>query len=289
MNSPIISVTALKELLKDPSSQAVVIDCRFSLADTSLGEQQYQQGHIPGAHYFHLDRDLSGPKQPNGRGGRHPLPDPEPLTQKLRAAGVNALTPVVVYDDSRFGFAARAWWLLRYLGHEQVAVLDGGYQAWLQAGEAVDKRAPASKAGQFEPAPRRDWIVDIDEIRQDMATATPQLTLIDSREARRYQGFEEPIDPIAGHIPGALNRPWQEVSNEQGFAVSAEAQQARWQGLQGRSLAVYCGSGVTACANLLSLAIAGIPAKLYPGSWSDWCAYPDTPKYTADGEAGDLN
>ncbi len=279
MKSPIISVSALKDLLKKPKNQTVIIDCRFSLADTELGERQYQQGHIPGAYYFHLDRDLSGPRLQHG--GRHPLPDPDRLADKLSTAGVNALTPVVIYDDSRFGFAARAWWLLRYLGHDNVAVLDGGYQAWVDAGQAIDKRTPPAKTGRFVPHVREDWILSMDAIRNDRNSATPQLTLIDSREAKRYQGLEEPIDPIAGHIPGALNFPWQEATDEQGFAIPLSAHRTRWQTQQGQTLAVYCGSGVTACANLLSLTLAGIPAKLYPGSWSDWCSYPDTPKQTA--------
>lgn len=279
--APIISVSQLKDLLNKPYT--VVLDCRFSLADTTLGERQYQEGHIPGAYYFHLDRDLSGAKGPHG--GRHPLPDPEALTQKLRQAGVNDKTPVVIYDDSRFGFAARAWWLLRYLGHEECYILDGGFKAWCAAGMTVDRRIPAEKSGRFTPQVNSDWLLSCDDIRAALDSGA--YTLVDSREAKRYQGLEEPIDPIAGHIPGALNFPWQEVTNDRGYLKSHSNHSERWLSVKDQPLAVYCGSGVTACVNLLSLYIAGIPAKLYAGSWSDWCSYEDTPKVTAPAASED--
>lgn len=275
MTNPIITVTELNNRLKKHKSYTVVIDCRFSLADTDLGENQYHKGHIPGAYYFHLDRDLSGKKQVHG--GRHPLPDPKQLSVKLGNAGVNTQTPVVVYDDSRFGFAARAWWILNYLGHSNVSVLDGGYKAWRDAGLPIDRRTPPTKAGKFKPRVNSDWTLDVTDIQESLKSNKPNYTLIDSREAKRYQGLEEPIDPIAGHIPGALNFPWQDVSNEQGFFNTADVQKARWQPVKDHPLVIYCGSGVTACVNLLSLAAADIPARLYPGSWSDWCSYPDTP------------
>jgi len=271
--APVISVSQLNELLK---KQAVVLDCRFSLADTGLGEKQYREGHIPGAYYFHLDRDLSGQTGPHG--GRHPLPDIEALAIKLRDAGVNDITPVVVYDDSRFGFAARSWWLLRYMGHDQTYILDGGFQAWCEAGMNIDRRIPAAKSGRFSPKVNSDWLLNVDDVREAVDSGT--YTLVDSREAKRYQGLEEPIDPVAGHIPGALNFPWQEVTDDRGYIKPHNNHRKRWQAVKEKPLAVYCGSGVTACANLLSLFIAGIPAKLYPGSWSDWCSYEDTPKVT---------
>mgnify|MGYP000073648859 CR=1 FL=1 len=276
-HNPIVSCAELAELIEKKS--VVILDCRFSLSDTELGTQQYRQGHIPGAHYLHLDRDLSGPKGIHG--GRHPLPNPAQLAAKLGELGIDGNTRVVAYDDSRFSYAARTWWLLRYLGHESVAVLDGGFQAWRDAGLAEEQFTAKPPRTEFTPRVKDDWIIDSADIRKSIAAATPTCRLIDSRDPKRYQCLEEPIDPVAGHIPGALNFLYLEASDERGFFKSAEAQKARWQTLTGQPLAAYCGSGVTACVNLLSLAVAGIPAKLYPGSWSDWCSYDDTPKHPA--------
>ncbi|MCR8921422.1 sulfurtransferase [Dasania sp. GY-MA-18] len=256
------------ELAAKPREQLLIIDCRFSLADVQAGRRSYQQSHISGAHYLHLDEDLSGPK---GRhGGRHPLPDSGRLQQRLQALGMTNKTLVVAYDDQRMAFAARLWWLLRYLGHEQVKVLDGGFKAWQGQGLPCDAAIPSSIAGDFIAAPRPELLVNREAVIQRGANCA----LIDSREAPRYRGEEEPIDPIAGHIEGAVNYPWQSVTGEQGQLLT-EQQQPRWQELLNQDeLMVYCGSGVTACVNLLSLAEAGREdAKLYAGSWSDWCSY----------------
>ncbi|MDS3861676.1 sulfurtransferase [Thermosynechococcaceae cyanobacterium BACA0444] len=265
----VVSRQWLGALLGQPG--LVVIDCRFSLSDPGLGEQQYQQGHIPGAFYLHLNRDLSGPVETHG--GRHPLPDPITLGQTLAKCGIDADTWVVAYDDSRACFAARLWWLLRWLGHDQVAVLDGGYQAYCQAQLPISKEIPSPQTGNFQPRPRLDWVVDYQFVKDYQ----PDLNrvLIDSREPARYQGEIEPIDPIAGHIPGAVNYPWTEITDLQGFVKSVPELQAHWQQLDDAAgLVVYCGSGVTACVNLLGLELAGRPgAKLYAGSWSDWCSY----------------
>lgn len=269
-NSWVIAAKTLHQNLSD--SQIVIVDCRFSLADPYLGRQLYTEGHIPGAHYLDLNQDLSSPVQPHG--GRHPLPQLDEFANKLTEIGIRSGTEgtwVVAYDDSRFAFAARLWWLLRYLGHDRVVVLDGGFQGWQAAGYPVTTVLPQPQIGHFIPQPRPEWIVDIAAVkaRQD------EVILIDSREAERYRGEREPIDPIAGHIPGALNYPWQEVTDPQGYVLPALAQQQRWANLPSyQEIVVYCGSGVTACVNLLSLELAGIPiAKLYPGSWSDWCSY----------------
>ncbi len=254
------------------NSKIVVIDCRFSLADPDLGQKLYLESHIPGACYLDLNRDLSSPVQPHG--GRHPLPDPQKLASKLTAMGVRSgadATWVVAYDDSRFAFASRLWWLLRYLGHEQVAILDGGFQGWQAAGYPVTAKLPQPQAGEFLPRLQSDWVRNIAAIK-----ARPDgVILVDSREAERYRGEREPIDPVAGHIPGAVNYPWQEVTDPQGFALPESVQQQRWATLPPhQEIVVYCGSGVTACVNLLSLEMAGMTsAKLYPGSWSDWCSY----------------
>ncbi len=248
--------------------QIVVIDCRFSLADPQAGAAQYAINHIPGAHYFDLNQDLSSPVQTHG--GRHPLPDPLALAAKLSACGVSHEKLVVVYDDQRLAFASRLWWLLRYYGHDRVVVLDGGWSRWQAEGHPVTAAQPKSQLDPqpFVPQIRSDWICDIEAIK-----ATAPL-LIDSREVERYRGEQEPIDPVAGHIPGALNYPWQGITDAEGQLLSPELQRQRWENLPAGEPVVYCGSGVTACVNLLSLAIAGREAaRLYPGSWSDWCSY----------------
>lgn len=256
----------------------------ISLADPALGQRQYRESHIPGAFYFDLNRDLSSPIKPHG--GRHPLPDVNTLTEKLSAIGVNSSgssdsdsesysepTLIVAYDDSRFAFAARFWWLLRYLGHEQVVILDGGFSGWQTANYPISDTAPKPKSGNFVPCVQGDRILDIEAVksRKDQ----PGVVLVDSREGDRYRGEREPIDPIAGHIPGAVNYPWITVTTPDGQVRSVAEQQQRWAELTStEEIVVYCGSGVTACANLFSLEMTGIKhAKLYPGSWSDWCSY----------------
>ena len=268
MNSPLISAQELHTQL----SKTLVLDCRFNLTDKNQGLLQYTEGHIPGAYYFDLEQDFSSPIQLHG--GRHPLPDIEILQQKLRDAGANQYTNIVVYDDSRIAYAARAWWLLRYMGHDKVQILDGGFKAWLKINGALDKRTPAIKTGNFSANIRPNWIVNRNDILQSCDFPLNRFQLIDSREPRRFGGLEEPIDSIAGHIAGAVNYPWQEITNENGFSKSPEWQKTHWENLlEKENLVVYCGSGVTACVNILSLYLIGIEAKLYPGSWSDWCSY----------------
>lgn len=271
----LVSAAWLYEHLDHP--RVAIADCRFALMQPELGLQQYQEGHLPGAYYFDLNRDLSSPVGKHG--GRHPLPDPALLAKKLTAMGVHSEAPegptlVIAYDDSRMAFASRLWWLLRYLGHEQVAILDGGFAAWKAAGYPISSTAPATKSGSFIPKLQTQQAIDIEQVklRKDL----PAVSLVDSREPERYRGEKEPIDPIAGHIPGAVNYPWQEVTTEQGYARPIADQRDRWRAVaDSEEIIVYCGSGVTACVNLLSLNLAGISnGKLYPGSWSDWCSYP---------------
>ena len=266
----IVSGQWLLEHLDDP--HVIVVDCRFSLADPQLGRSQYQDSHIKGALYLDLNQDLSGVVEEHG--GRHPLPNPERLGNKLADIGVNfQKTLVVAYDDSRFAFAARLWWLLRYMGHENVAVLDGGFSGWRKAGYPVTDEMPTLQPGTFIPQIQPNWVVDINTVKEKKDLSG--VMLVDSREKERYQGLHEPIDPIAGHIPGAVNYPWQDVSDPQGYLKSATEQQQRWAEVaQADKIIVYCGSGVTACVNLLSLEIAGLDnGQLYAGSWSDWCSY----------------
>ena len=269
-NNLIVSAEWLAANTENP--QVVIIDCRFSLADSESGQKQYRESHIPGAFYLDLNRDLASAVGTHG--GRHPLPNMRELAEKLSAIGINSSeTLVVAYDDSRLAFAARLWWLLRYMGHSKIALLDGGFSAWKAAGYPVTNALPEPREGKFVSQLQQDLIVDIEAVqeRKDL----PGRVLIDSRESERYAGLREPIDPIAGHIPGAVNYPWQEVTDETGKVRSTSAQKQRWAQLEtAAEIIVYCGSGVTACVNLLSLEIAGIPdAKLYVGSWSDWCSY----------------
>jgi thiosulfate/3-mercaptopyruvate sulfurtransferase len=268
VDEPLVSVAGLKDRL----DETVVVDCRFSLADTRAGEASYRKDHIRGAHYLHLDRDLSAEKGEHG--GRHPLPDPGQFCERVAQIGITTDTAVVAYDDSRFAFASRLWWMLRALGFRRVQVLDGGYAAWCAAGGATSADIPKPVPVAAHRASGYADCLDIEGLRAAQAAGA---ILVDSREEPRYLGLQEPIDPVAGHIPGAVNYPWQGASDETGFALDAAGQQARWADLEpGRNLVVYCGSGVTACANILSLAMAGrSPVQLYAGSWSDWCSYLD--------------
>jgi thiosulfate/3-mercaptopyruvate sulfurtransferase len=248
-----------------------IIDCRFSLAEPQLGRSQYEAGHIPGAYYLDLTYDLSSPVTVHG--GRHPLPDPDQLAHKLTQMGLTAQSWVIAYDDSRFAYAARVWWLLRWLGHQRVAVLNGGLAAYQSAGYPLTQEIPSPRTGNFIPHVRAQQALDkttVDERKQ-----LPTVALVDSREPARYRGEQEPIDPVAGHIPGAVNFPWQQVTDEQGYLRSPTDLQAHWQAIADTpEIIVYCGSGVTACVNLLALTAAGIThGKLYAGSWSDWCSY----------------
>jgi thiosulfate/3-mercaptopyruvate sulfurtransferase len=254
----------------------VIVDCRFQLADPQWGEKQYQRSHIPGAYYLDLEKDLSA--RVARHGGRHPLPAPDLLAQKLTAIGISSKSWVVAYDDSRFAFASRLWWLLRYLGHERVALLDGGWQDWLAHGYPVSEAISTPRSGHFSANPQSDWIVDLEIVKAKKDLSS--VILIDSRDGDRYRGEREPIDPIAGHIPGAQNSPWQLVSDERGYFQPLERQQQLWANYQqADEIIVYCGSGVTACVNLFSWELVSlksaemVKAKLYPGGWSDWCSY----------------
>ena len=268
----VVSAEWVQSNLNNP--QIVIVDCRFSLMDRDLGQKQYQESHIEGAYYLDLNLDLSSPVQKHG--GRHPLPDFEKLATKLSQIGVTSgETMVVAYDDSRFAFAARLWWLLRYMGHERVAVLDGGFAGWQVQNYVVNAEIPPAKLGKFTPKLRTDWLVDIETVKasKDLPKDVSEVILVDAREGDRYRGEREPIDPIAGHIEGAVNYPWMELTNAQGFVIADQGD--RWEQVKNaEEVIVYCGSGVTACVNLLALKLAGIETgKLYAGSWSDWCSY----------------
>lgn len=249
---------------------AVVFDCRFSLADPLEGRLFYEQGHIPGAHYLDLNHDLAGPVQQHG--GRHPLPDPVSFVTTLAGYGVGKDTAVIAYDDSRLAFAARLWWLMRAVGYRPPRLLNGGYRGFLAVGGQPSTTIPVRQSAAAVPAIDFRGYCDIEGVRGAQSRGA---LLIDSREARRYAGLEEPIDPVAGHIPGAINRAWQGVTNSDGVVLDTADLRTHWgDALDAAELVVYCGSGVTACVNLFSLALLGRDdATLYAGSWSDWCSY----------------
>ncbi|WP_206831409.1 sulfurtransferase [Alicyclobacillus fructus] len=266
------------------SDEVVIFDCRFQLSDPEAGERAYREGHIPGAYYLHLERDLSSPRAQHG--GRHPLPDWNRFAARLSACGVRPHATVVVYDAGE-GMAARAWWLMRHIGLEDVRMLDGGWKRWTREGRPVTSEVPAPRPGAVEIRLREGEIADMREVRQGAQEG--RLVLVDARSPERYRGDVEPIDPKAGHIPGAINHPWEQGLGEDGTWRSPEEQRARFGELAacGKPIVVYCGSGVTACSTLFAMELAGISAKLYPGSWSDWVSYPDNPVATGD-EPGDF-
>lgn len=256
----------------------VTVDCRFSLADTAAGHRAYAAGHIPGARYADLDRDLSGPVTPVT--GRHPLPDPAALARRLGGWGIGAGVQVVAYDDTGGTLAARLWWLLRWLGHEQAAVLDGGLGAWKAAGHALTAAAPDPVARTFTGRPRA--ALEVGTLGVEQALDAGDYVLVDARAAPRFRGEEEPLDPVAGHIPGAVNLPCEGNLDAGGhFRSPAELRQRFAAALGARSCTAvihYCGSGVTACHNLLAMEHVGLGgSRLYPGSWSEWIRDPNRP------------
>ncbi len=258
----------------------VILDARWRLAGPP-GIDSYRQGHLPGAVFADLDRDLAGLPAPPAPGGRHPLPDPEVFQAAMRAAGVSRDRPVVVYDDGDAMAAARGWWVLRYFGHPDVRVLDGGYRAWTAAGLPVTADKPAPAPGDFTADPGHLPVLDA---AATQATARSGL-LLDARAGERYRGETEPVDPVAGHIPGAVSAPTAANVNPDGTFRDPAELAARFTALGAvpeadPPVGAYCGSGVTAAHEVLALALAGIPAALYVGSWSDWITDPARPVTT---------
>ncbi len=258
----------------------LLLDCRFALEDPTYGQRSYREGHIDGAHYADLEQDLSGPVQ-KGVTGRHPLPDPAELQARLRSWGLDAEREVVLYDDGPGAFAARAWWLLMWLGkRDGVYLLDGGLKAWREAGLPLTQALPGSCAGQFQGQIDPTLTIDADALAARLHAA--ELTLIDARALPRFRGEVEPIDPVAGHIPGAQCAAFTDNLGADGRFLPPEQLRQRFATLlAGRpveALVAYCGSGVTACHNLFALCLAGYPlARLYPGSWSEWITQPARP------------
>lgn len=276
----IISPTELARVLGN--SNSVIFDCRFNLMDSSAGRYAYQQSHLPGAHYVHLEEDLSGPVTPAT--GRHPLPDPAQLAGKLGRWGVDSATQVIAYDDASGAFAGRLWWLLRWLGHEAVAVLDGGWQRWRGEGHPLTTELPESAAAHFETRVQPSMTVTTEDVEHASLLG---YRLLDGRTPERFRGELEPIDRVAGHIPGAKNHPFQQNLDEQGNFLSprelALAFRAQMDEVPPEQIVCMCGSGVTACHNLLAMEIAGLQgARLYPGSWSEWITDGTRPVATGD-------
>ncbi|GGN36263.1 sulfurtransferase [Streptomyces kronopolitis] len=271
----IITATELASELAQPAAP-VLLDIRYQLGGPP-GRPEYEAGHVPGAVYVDLDGELAAPPGP---AGRHPLPDLDVFAQAMRAAGVCADRPVVAYDGGQSWAAARAWWLLRWTGHPDVRVLDGGLAAWQAAGGALSTDQPTPPAGDFTPLPGALPLLTAD----DAAALARRGVLLDARAAERYRGEVEPIDPVAGHIPGAVSAPTTENVAEGGTVFRDAAELARRFAALGATadteVGVYCGSGVSAAHQVLALAVAGVPAALYVGSWSEWTADPARPVAT---------
>lgn len=273
-----ISVEALAAHLGDTAWR--IFDCRHDLARPEAGEQAYRTAHIPTAQFLHLDRDLSGPT--TGTNGRHPLPDPAALAARLAQCGVSNGVQVTAYDDSGGTFAARLWWLLRWLGHDRVAVLDGGLPAWQRAGHALTEEVPSLSPASFT---WRATEQPVDAGYVEAHLHQPDMLLVDARAAERFRGENETLDPVAGHIPGAINRPFKDNLAADGRFKPAQQLRREFEELLKdrpvENVVSYCGSGVTACHNLLALELAGRPgARLYPGSWSEWSSSPRRPVAT---------
>jgi thiosulfate/3-mercaptopyruvate sulfurtransferase len=258
-----------------------VFDCRHDLKNTEYGRQAYARGHIPGALFLHLDDDLSGAK--DGRNGRHPLPDIAGFARRMSACGVDASTQVVAYDNEGGIFASRLWWMLRWLGHDKVAVLDGGLAGWKRSKRALEEAPPVVTPRIFTPQPR-DMTVDSGQVLADLQSA--RMLIVDARSPERFRGENETLDPVGGHIPGAVNRFYFDNLDDDGcfFKPVAELRaefDALLAGRPAESVVQQCGSGVTACHNMLAMELAGLSgSKLYPGSWSEWCADASRPVAT---------
>ena len=276
MYTTLVSTEQLALHLSDPNW--VVIDCRFTLTDTEAGGKAYAQGHIPGARYAHLDADLSGAK--NGSNGRHPLPDPQDFARILSAWGIDHQTQVVVYDDSFGAIAVRLWWMLRWLGHDAVALLDGGLPTWQREQRVISADAPQVILKQFVPNIRSEMVVGADAVLD--ASRNGSAVIVDARGEMRFIGEIEPLDPVAGHVPQAKNLPFDDNLSMAGTLMTAEELRELYgnllDGKPPQQVIHMCGSGVTACHNILAMEIAGLTgSKLYAGSWSEWVADPAHP------------
>lgn len=265
--SYIVSIDWLEKKLEN----TVVVDVRFSLADPQEGRRAYEQGHIPGAMYLDLNKDLSSPKAKHG--GNHPLPDMNTFAERLGEIGIDQQTTVVIYDEKNDMFAARLWWLLDYMGHKKVYLLDGGYARWVKKGNVVTTKIPVPDMKQFQATIQENQAVDINQVKEKMNDKS--AVLIDSRSKDRYLGQTEPMYAKAGHIPGAKNFFWKDVLQKDGLWKNDQDLQSNFAEInKDEEIIVSCGSGVSACPNVVGLKMAGFTnVKLYPGSYSDWISY----------------
>ncbi|MBK8492752.1 MAG: sulfurtransferase [Saprospirales bacterium] len=275
MYNTLITAKEVLAHLHDPNW--VVIDCRFSLQDAPKGREDYLDGHVPGAFYAHLDEDLSAPVVP-GKTSRHPMLPVDRMVDLFSFWGIDDKAQVVVYDYKGGGMAVRLWWMLQWLGHEAVALMDGGWANWQAQNYPVSVEAPGRQPRQFIPRLQEGWTMDASAVAA--VSQDPGYRVVDSRNYERYIGQEEPIDPVAGHIPGAINISFGENVDEDGFFKAPEVlrQQFEAGGLKGIApdhVVFYCGSGVTSCHNVLAMLYAGLGrARIYPGSWSEWITDP---------------
>ena len=270
MPHPLVSCEQLAAHLNDPDWR--IVDCRHQLSDVGYGQRVYAEGHLPGAFFMHLDRDLSGAM--SGCNGRHPLPNPQVLAAKFGAIGISSRTQVVAYDDAEGMVSGRLWWMLRWLGHDNVTVLDGGFNRWVKEGRPLTRDIPVVLPTVFE-VEQRDWVVTADEVLANIAS--PELVVVDARGPDRFRGENETIDPVGGHIPGARNRFFRDNLDADGrFRPAAELRREfleLFAGTPPDKTVMQCGSGVSACHNLIALELAGLTgARLYAGSWSEWCS-----------------
>ncbi len=270
----LISAQELKSIIDQDNVR--VFDCRFSLKDPQGGLKCYQSGHLPGAQFADMDTQLSSPMTDTS--GRHPLPEPDKFQEQLRAWGVNNDTQVIAYDDMSGAFAARLWWMMRWMGHDKVAVLNGGMQQWTQLGLPLSQENVEYASGYFSGSAKIEWLVDIDSVQRELAANS--ITLIDARAADRFTGKEKNIDPVPGHVPGAHNLPFGGNLTKEGLFERPETIRQRFDATiqDVDSVVNMCGSGVTACHNLLAQAVAGIPpTRIFIGSWSQWIKDPSRP------------
>ena len=271
----LVSTAELAERLQNPIALRI-FDCRHDLANPQLGEEQYADEHIPGALFAHMDRDLSGPK--TGKNGRHPLPEPKVFVTWLGKQGVQATDQVVCYDGGSGAMASRLWWMLRWVGHPTVAVLDGGFAKWRKEGRPVSKEVSRPTAWTYPGRAQTSMVAYLSHVEKKLKRAA----LLDARAPARYRGEQEPIDPIAGRIPGAKNRFNNDNLTAEGTFKPAETLRAEFEAVLGgrnpTEVINYCGSGVAACHNALAMEIAGLTgSRVYPGSWSEWSADPSRP------------
>ncbi len=266
-DSLFVSCKWLREHLNDRS--LIIADCRYNLADFELGRKEYLEGHIPGAYQIDMEKDLTG--RITLHGGRHPLPDQDIFAKRMNSIGLNPEITVIAYDSDGSG-AARFWWLLNYFGHSKVRIMNGGIVEWKSLGFELTTEIPPFRSGSFSPVVNKTILASVEDVK----SIKPTTTLIDSRTKVRYAGISEPIDKIAGHIPGAVNYQYTDTVSETGLFRNRKELLRMFRDI-GRDVIVYCGSGVTACVNFVALTEAGFKPKLYAGSWSDWISYKENP------------